>query len=261
MYFLAHHGILLCLGCILQLAAAANTIPQSASNGTVTITNPAGKAISPPTVALSPHYIQKRANRPVTGCPPGYSAEYSHCQAGRSSRAYLIMCTINFPPRQGENRPWRTLVTGECLYHEICIWTTVEGPPRADTAFCVALDTMVQFTIDTRDKNIAVSAGASQVGLPSLGRSSSQFALEAVLTGLDTGLSLNVSSLRVQAQKAINVHGHIVYQTLPGGMGFCTNCAEVSVDPVPQGTQKVTVDMILETGTQVGSLFLGAFEL
>ena len=150
---------------------------------------------------------------------------------------------------------------GECLYHEICVWATVEGPPRADTAFCVDLDDMVQYTIDARNKNNAVSAGASQIGLPSLGISSSQFALEAVLTGSDTGLSLNASSIRVQAQKAINVHGHMVYQTLPRGMGFCTNCAGVSVDPVPEGTQKVTVDIMLETGTQVGNLFLGAFQL
>ena len=260
MHLSLHHRILLSLGLIFQLAAAAVTIPQTPYDGNIALSDLAYETMSPLSSDLSPRGNQKRARRAVTGCPSGYSVQYSVCRPAIDSRAYRIMCNINLRPLRGTSSPWTASVLGSCQEHEICVSATVEGPPRRDTAFCVDLDDMVNYMIDSNNKNRPVSYGASQVGLPSAG-SVSSYALEAVLTDSDTRLSLNASSLRVQAQKAVNVHGRIQHQTLPGGMGFCTNCARVSVDPVPEGTQSVLVDMVLETRTQVGNLFLGALEL
>ena len=265
MYLPTHHALLLFLSFIPQLAVAAVLGPQTPSNSAVAAFNSVSKTRSSPDAALSPRRIQKRHRRRPTGCPAGYIPEYSYCQPVISSRAYQIICVImNRTHMRGWDTPWRIAVVGDCHPDEICLWTTIEKPP-IDTAFCVSLDSMAQYTIDTNDKNKKrrVSFASSQIGLPSDGGAvgSHKYALEAALTGSDTGLSLNVSSLRLQAQKAVDMHGQISYQTLPGGTGFCTNCARLSVDLVPPGTQNVAVDMVLEQGTQVGNLFLGALEL
>ena len=131
--------------------------------------------------------------------------------------------------------------------------------PRARSAFCTDKDDFLKYTLVAREKEVErFSTGASQVGLPSTGVASSQYAIEALLTSVDSDQSLNASSFGVQAQKAVNVHGHVFWQTLPGGMSFCTNCTGLSVDPVPDGTQSVAVDVMLKPGVQSASLWLGS---
>ena len=130
-------------------------------------------------------------------------------------------------------------------------------------AFCIGLEGFIRYPIgQTKTPIVRHISGLSQIGLPPTGVGSSQYTLEAILTdSVDTGRLLNASSLSLQAQKAINVHGRISWQTLPGGMGSCTDCSSLSVGPVPDGTQSVAVDVMLEPGVMAGSLLLGSLKL
>ncbi len=62
----------------------------------------------------------------------------------------------------------------------------------------------------------------------------------------------------MEAQKSVNVHGHVQWQTLPGGLGQCVDCDSLGVDPVPDGTQTIALKLVMMPGT-VGKLFLGSW--
>ena len=83
----------------------------------------------------------------------------------------------------------------------------------------------------------------------------------AILTDADTRQSLTAPSLLLQAQKVTNVHGNLVWKTLPGGLASCGACASLSVDPVPEGTQGMAVEVMFVAAASAGNLFLGAIEL
>ena len=117
---------------------------------------------------------------------------------------------------------------------------------------------MAKANVDSSASGVVV--GASQAGLPLTGVASSQYTMEAILTGQDITQSLNASSLEIQAQKSLNVHGHILWSTLPGGSSHCTECGTVSVDPVPEGTQRVALSVVvMDVGVVAGNLFLGSW--
>ena len=137
-----------------------------------------------------------------------------------------------------------------------------------EEAFCVKTEDFANFAAVQTEQQQAgeesargrlrdLHATASQLGLPSTGVGSSRYVLEAVLTGLDTRQTLNASLLRIQAQKAVNIHGHFVRQTLPGGMRTCQNCASLSIKLVPDGIQSVAVDAFFEA-QKAGTLYVSS---
>ena len=130
--------------------------------------------------------------------------------------------------------------------------------PYTTEAYCVSQEDFVHFSKMELGASFP-SVGASEAGLPSTGVGSSQYALEAILTGLDVTQSLNASRLQIQAQKSLNVHGHILWSTLPGGSSQCSNCGSVGIDPVPDGTQSIALDLVMELGVSAGNLFLGSW--
>ena len=67
----------------------------------------------------------------------------------------------------------------------------------------------------------------------------SQYALEAILATPYGQHSLTAASLQIEAQKSVNGHGHIQWQTLPGGLSRCASCESLDLDPVPDGTQTI----------------------
>ncbi|MCJ1230266.1 hypothetical protein MMC12_006938 [Toensbergia leucococca] len=216
------------------------------------------------TTTLTPTHHQKRTPlRPIFTCPNGYAVDYSFCRRAISPQAFRLICTIAGRWSRESGIPRLMAIDNNCAADEVCV-SVHNAYPAGSAVTCVGLDEMVRYMVSGNEdkKTQDVSAGASQVGLPATSAAgSSQYALEAVLTGADTAQSLNASSLRVQALKAVNVHGNILWQTLPGGLGSCTECAGVSMDPVPDGTQSVSVDVALDPGVGAGNLFLGSFEL
>ena len=50
------------------------------------------------------------------------------------------------------------------------------------------------------------------------------------------------------------------WRTLGGGVGVCEVCANVGIEPVPAGTRRVRVGVVLPAGTEAGVLWLAGFE-
>ena len=105
------------------------------------------------------------------------------------------------------------------------------------------------------------SVGASQAGLPATGVGSSQYALEAILSAPDLHTSVKASSFRIRAQRSQNVHGHVDWQTLPGGLSQCTDCSSLEINPVPDGTQSIALDIVMAAGVKAGTLLLGSIHV
>ena len=84
---------------------------------------------------------------------------------------------------------------------------------------------------------------------------SSQF-MGAVLTGPDSRTSVFARSLGIQAQAFNMVKGMQVWETLKGGTNECENCSSVSVQPVPQGTKRVMVCVLLEAMSTAALLYV-----
>ena len=255
-----------------------STFPNLSTPFSIRITDSTGKtslsSSTTTTLTFPRNKLSKRATYSIVNvCPSGYSFDTSYCLVDRPLQ-WLIRCILTDLSTESEDRPIWIGKSGSCYEGELCVQVPslveenhVFREGITTSAFCINLEQdYSRYPIDTTEgsgqtSDAEVSAGASQVGLPSSSLDSSRYALEAILTDTHTEHLLNASSLRVSAQKAINVHGHILWQTLPGGLSSCTDCANLSVDPVPDGTQAVAVELMLQPGVTAGNLFLGSFEL
>ena len=199
------------------------------------------------------HTKQKRNSREIRECPSYYIWVASECRHQIHPQRYLNRCIWNGLPTNPARIPLAVMTfLGNCEPDEFCV---EGGSASSKRAFCVSGDDLMQWIISNSPKNIV--APAPQVGLPSTSKGASQYSLDALLTGSNTLQTINATSLRIQAQKRVNVHGNFVTQTLPGGTVECTNCASVSLDPVPDGTQSISVDLVVE---EVATLHLGSIK-
>ena len=192
--------------------------------------------------------------RALNSCPTGWTFVRSYCKQWESPRAYFVQCL----PYEGISQPWARGITGSCAPNELCMDSEIGGSFQ-DAALCISQDAFYKKAFTKMNESPSVSVAASEAGLPSNGLHSSQYALEALLTSSDTQLLINASSMRLQAKKSVNIHGWDMWFPLPGGSSQCTNCGSISVDAVPDGTQMIAVDVILEAGTGAGNIFLGSW--
>lgn len=194
-------------------------------------------------------HIAKRASRPLRSCPnPGLPHfQGSFCLRTVSAAAYAISCTNDRTGLWGR-------ASGECEESEICI----DGShPEPHIAYCVSKNDFVEMAIErTKTKKggsaVEVASGVSP-GMPQAG-----YALEAVMTGLDHKTSVFTQSLNMQAQTLDVDKNTRVWRTLDRGTSQCTDCSSLSIEPLPIGTQRVKVDVVLKAATAVGLLYLAS---
>ena len=99
--------------------------------------------------------------------------------------------------------------------------------------------------------------GASEVGIPATGVGDRQYALEAVLVAPDLRTEMNATRMQVEAQRSGDGNG----QVLPAGLVKCTECSRLSIDPVPEETHSVVMNLVLQAGITAGTVLVGALIL
>ena len=79
-----------------------------------------------------------------------------------------------------------------------------------------------------------------------------------MITGLDKRTSAFAQSLQIQAQKAERLHDTQAWSTLVNGSNECSNCSSVHIQPLPAGTQRVKVNVLLEGAVSAGLVYLAS---
>ena len=208
------------------------------------------------------HRHEKRARWRTIPAPAGLELIDSYCRRSISLEAYELRC------RNPTDRSFVS-VHGTCPPGEVCFQISSLDQPgteeRRYKAMCVSRHGFTYLHPDSPSSSSSSSTdgesenvGASQVGLPATGVGSSQYALEAILSAPDLHTSVKASSFKIRAQKSRNVHGHVGWQTLPGGLSQCTDCSSLGIDPVPDGTQNIALDIVMAAGVKAGTLMLGS---
>ena len=81
-------------------------------------------------------------------------------------------------------------------------------------------------------------------------------AVNALLTAPDDPTSyVNASRFQIAAQSRKELFGAVSYTTLEGGLVGCSDCARLSFQPVPKGTEAFLVVVEMGTGGR-GRLFV-----
>ena len=120
------------------------------------------------------------------------------------------------------------------------------------TAFCISGHDF--FLYAQKEVEAAKTFGSASLGIPTTGQTS--YAVEALLTTNDMEKSTFAASLSIQAQKRTTVHDTPVWQPLNGGSNRCNNCASISLNGVPNGTQRFSIDATLPSGVPASHIWL-----
>ena len=197
--------------------------------------------------------------REVRDCPAGFDYQESLCNRYKNLGNYAVWCRKDATPMpEGYPIGQSYIFTGACHAGEVCVDNSSDDydPFVAFVAFCLSDTNWELYPISKTTLPWHMITGSSVIGLPPTNAGAQGYAVEAQLTDTSKQQSINASSLRIQAQSPLNVHGNWVLKTLPGGTASCTDCDRISIHPVPDGTQSITVDLVSEV---VGNLFLSSF--
>ena len=104
------------------------------------------------------------------------------------------------------------------------------------------------------------SAQQGQAGQQQQGEQGARrdYAVEAVMTGLDNVTSVFVQKLSIEAQRFEMEGDTLVWLAMMNGTNQCEDCASIGILPVPEGTRRVKVDVVLKDGTEAGLLYVAA---
>jgi hypothetical protein len=208
---------------------------------------------------------QKRAltrSHPAKICPAGTDFLESMCTAFyyRDVRQYQTRCVNQITHELMYHR-------GHCASNQYCMdsWGDLGHPPPtfADVhrpqAWCVGQENFIRLALQQvgTDKHI----DALHVGLPLGGKGASQYALEAILTSPDGQGAEKASKMTLQAMRSRNVHGRLLDVPFENGSIECSNCERVFVDPVPEGTTVISLDVVTKAGTFDGNVLMGSWSL
>ena len=80
-------------------------------------------------------------------------------------------------------------------------------------------------------------------------------ATEAIVTSLDGNDSLLATSLSITAQESSTMYNVQLWGSLPNGRRQCTNCASISLWPLPDATQRLRLDVKLPEGSNGGRIY------
>lgn len=213
----------------------------------------------------SNNHQQKRAltrSHPAKICPAGTDFLESICTAFyyHNVRQYQTRCVNQITHDLMYHR-------GRCASNQYCVdsWGDLGHPPptfanvHRPQAWCVGQENFIRLALQQvgTDKHI----DALHVGLPLGGKGASQYALEAILTSPAGQGAEKASKMTLQAMRSRNVHGHILDVPLANGSIDCSDCDRVFVDPVPEGTTVVSLDVVTKAGTFDGNVLMGSWTL
>lgn len=206
--------------------------------------------------------LQKRVfSRTIDHCPddpekgPADFIWYSFClhghyqsPAGTSAQAWYAEC--------GSRRTYGYNVHGMCKPNEICVngpqppgtWTPPGyGPstiiPHPAFARCVSHDYYV--TLAQKGKEGATPSTV-QTGFQA--EPAKQYGFEATLTTEDSSQVVEARSLEMRPVRADG--------SATGGEQTCSECAQIDINYVPDGTARITVHVELKEATGVVLLYL-----
>ncbi|MCJ1231855.1 hypothetical protein MMC12_008534 [Toensbergia leucococca] len=202
----------------------------------------------------SANSLQKRAAHAITRiCPPGFTFGGSLCRAFTSPQAYVALCAVYFPRTRTVGDSDAEL--GQCPRDQICVNGVPPPGPIVHPyqAFCV--DRVASFKI-AQSISAGTFPGTVTEGL-NIGGSNS-YALGAILTGLDGTTSIFAETLSIQTQTYQMIGNVPVWGSLPNGTDECHNCPSVDIHPIPVGTKRVVVNVVLQAATAAALMYLEA---
>ncbi|MCJ1241529.1 hypothetical protein MMC14_009534 [Varicellaria rhodocarpa] len=269
---------------LVQHSSSTDDTPSSSSIK-VRITDTTGKDISQGisvyhhSSLFGIHPNKKRMQWATVPVPEGFRLENAYCKRSRSPQAYELHC-VNMTTNSFAIFSRTCAANQACFqvwYRELNSRPNNIGQPLYNV-YCMPLERFLFMGPNARIHDISSdnsstssgSIGEGQdglisstsvtspgIGIPLRRIGSSHYAIEAILTGPNFHTSSNASSLKLQAQRLQNFHGKWNTQMLPGS-SQCTDCSSLSVDPVPDGTQSFTLEVVMAVGTTVGTLLLGS---
>ena len=189
-------------------------------------------------------------SRIQNNCPAGLVFRGSFCRGALNPQAYYLACANTTTNRQ-------SLLPGRCRLDELCSTRFEEVPGANDLsprAYCVGLGSLFSWVVPSWKSTIE-NIGASQIGF--LRGPGKGYKVEAIMTGLDIHESVNASTIRIDAQKSVMVHGHQVWMTLPAGTSQCSDCGMVEL-LVPKETQRFSVSVAM--AAVAGAMHMVSFE-
>ena len=78
------------------------------------------------------------------------------------------------------------------------------------------------------------------------------------MTGLDGTTSIFAETLSIQTQTYQMIGNVPVWGSLPNGTDECHNCPSVDIHPIPVGTKRVVVNVVLQAATAAALMYLEA---
>ena len=77
----------------------------------------------------------------------------------------------------------------------------------------------------------------------------------AILTDPESTMSVNASTLQIAAQSSREIFGAESWSTLSAGLAACSNCERLTLQPIPAGTQRIEVSVILPEIGSIANLY------
>lgn len=137
-----------------------------------------------------------------------------------------------------------------CANHEICV--DGYGPPElwefgASVAWCVSTSNFVEIA---KEKIAHITEDVSDIEGPSnvvedIIAGTASMGIEAVLTSPDQGSSMYARKMQIKAQgyeKAFNTQ---LWRSLANGTTNCHQCTSLDLTPLPEGTKRIKVDIMM----------------
>ena len=201
------------------------------------------------TVSLPPSTSKRDLSSPQNDCPlPSWPVfEGSVCLRQTSPQALLATCRHQTDLFDFKN------VHSHCADNEICV-DGIRAKAGFATqevymAYCVNTENFIRII---QDHTTTWSAAESV----EVNTNSNDYAIEAVMTGLDHKTSVFAEFLNIQSQVYDTSKNYATWRSLPNGNDNCHNCASVQIQPIPAGTQRIRVDVVLNTVKAAGLLYL-----
>ena len=153
-----------------------------------------------------------------------------------------------------------------CAEHEICV--DGYGPEElwnfeASVAYCVSTKNFVEIAAGkVGHAKVPVYNDANpDDGLEDMTSAFKSTGIEAVLTAPNHNSKTYASRMRIQAQTYGEAFHTQLWHTLPNGTERCHGCASLDLKPLPAGTKRVSVDIMLSSPSLAAGGLLYLFHI
>ena len=190
-----------------------------------------------------------------TACPIGTRFFLSYCvrSPGASLKTYRVMCEI-YPAQTYGQSPLKAF-SRSCNEDEYCTnnYQKSQYPVDRNTrAYCAKHGSNVNMILADQNAGTTVTYNAARSG---------RFGVDAVLAGPDGETSLFAKNMSIHAQNYHTFPNQELWGSLPDGDNQCNNCGDIDISPIPAGTKRIKVGVILPIGVEAGSLLMTLVDL